>query len=1118
METTRAINFSGGDGETGFRLERLEVFNWGTFHGVVHVLKMGGLAALLTGPNGSGKSTLVDALLTLLVPQRMGRNYNMAAGARRKKERTEKTYIQGVWAEGLISEGSAAVEPKRLRPTPGTPSVLLAVFRNRVTAQTVTIAQVLWMVAGEDVEHVFVVTNDERSIAGDFRDLGDTRKLRQTLTKRGMEPLPSFDAYAEAFCRRVHLAYPSGLSLFNTVVSIKETGDIAEFIRHHMLARYDEVDGLLAQAHQQLEDLEQCSNEIASAERQRELLQPIAKVAEDLALARTALSQVDKFQDDWPLYVAYVVAGQARARLAAIDAEQAELNAQLDAIKEKRGLAMAERDEVVKARAGRPAAMMLAELENRIAEAGKRRAQKEASQALFEKTLRDLNMREPFSSDGQFRALRDRLSKKQAAEEGAFENAIARKTELLRQAEVKRSEQSERVREVARLRSQQSHIRSDLAGIRERIARATNIPPGRLPFAGELIQVRPDQLEWREVLEILMGRFGRAMLVEASDYRAVVEFVHQNNLHGRLDFNRVDEVPTAAADPKPVDQGRVMGLLAIRPDHPLRGWVAEEVRRRFSHACCATTEEFRKTEYAVMSSRLIRNGQSRHTKDDRPQAIDPEQFVLGWNNEELLRTIQTRAQALGEQAQKLEDQARRTETAKQTSDDILARLDRLLRFERFDEVNPEPDLVLQREAEAAKLKLEAGDVKLRELDEALKKVNGRLGGLANDEAQAQGFLGAITKERDQVEKQRSAMDARPAAPAGTDFETTGEQVRPFLGKLVITLADAAQTESTVANTLRLEARKRQDAVSRKQGELTRAMTAFLDEFLQLRSDYSTDPAKVSDYLTLMRHIEKEKLPDLRERFKRLMNERVVQNMALLQNKLDESVRDYQTAIAGLNLSLKDIEYSSGTFIQIAALHARGALVNGFRRDLKECLPGATVPTDESRQKAFEQIRAVLTRLRQDDRWRNDVTDTRNWLDFRVDEVSRETSAIVNNYSSSESKSGGQKAKLAFTVMAAAIAHQYGLLHRNAEEKSFRFVVIDEIFGKTDEANSIYALRLFQKFKLQLLVVCPFTAQARVVDEFVGSYHLTSNPEWSNSSLLTASLEQLTEAAERGAVS
>jgi len=53
----------------GFRLHRVEVLNWGTFHKQVWGLDLGGNNALLTGDIGSGKSTFVDAVTALLVPR-----------------------------------------------------------------------------------------------------------------------------------------------------------------------------------------------------------------------------------------------------------------------------------------------------------------------------------------------------------------------------------------------------------------------------------------------------------------------------------------------------------------------------------------------------------------------------------------------------------------------------------------------------------------------------------------------------------------------------------------------------------------------------------------------------------------------------------------------------------------------------------------------------------------------------------------------------------------------------------------------------------------------------------------------------------------------------------------
>ncbi len=81
------------DALSGYRLERLEVFNWGTFDERVWSLKLHGRNNLVTGDIGSGKTTLVDAVTTLLVPaQRVA--YNRAAGAA-SRERSLRSYVLG---------------------------------------------------------------------------------------------------------------------------------------------------------------------------------------------------------------------------------------------------------------------------------------------------------------------------------------------------------------------------------------------------------------------------------------------------------------------------------------------------------------------------------------------------------------------------------------------------------------------------------------------------------------------------------------------------------------------------------------------------------------------------------------------------------------------------------------------------------------------------------------------------------------------------------------------------------------------------------------------------------------------------------------------------------------
>src|SRR5437667_2952331 len=120
----------------GFRLQQLEVYNWGTFHQSVWRITPNGGTSLLTGANGSGKSTLADALLTLFVPFHR-RTYNQASGTEKHRERNEATYVRGAWSKQKDTDSNtASVQYLRGKDSY---SVLLAVFSNTYQNKYVTI-------------------------------------------------------------------------------------------------------------------------------------------------------------------------------------------------------------------------------------------------------------------------------------------------------------------------------------------------------------------------------------------------------------------------------------------------------------------------------------------------------------------------------------------------------------------------------------------------------------------------------------------------------------------------------------------------------------------------------------------------------------------------------------------------------------------------------------------------------------------------------------------------------------------------------------------------------------------------------------------------------------------
>lgn len=269
---TLDLEFATEGALSGFRLQRLEVFNWGTFDGQVWPLHLNGQNGLLTGDIGSGKSTLVDAITTLLVPaQRIA--YNKAAGAD-SKERSLRSYVLGYY-KSERNEITGTAKPVALR-SHNNYSVILGVFHNTGFDQTITLAQVFWMKeANGQPARFFVGADRGLSIATDFANFGsDITQLRKKLRGLGGEVFDSFPPYAAWFRRRFGIENDQALELFHQTVSMKSVGNLTDFVRSHMLEPF-EVASRIQALIGHFDDLNRAHEAVLKAKRQVELLTPL---------------------------------------------------------------------------------------------------------------------------------------------------------------------------------------------------------------------------------------------------------------------------------------------------------------------------------------------------------------------------------------------------------------------------------------------------------------------------------------------------------------------------------------------------------------------------------------------------------------------------------------------------------------------------------------------------------------------------------------------------------------------------------------------------------------------------------------------------------------------------
>lgn len=270
-----------------------------------------------------------------------------------------------------------------------------------------------------------------------------------------------------------------------------------------------------------------------------------------------------------------------------------------------------------------------------------------------------------------------------------------------------------------------------------------------------------------------------------------------------------------------------------------------------------------------------------------------------------------------------------------------------------------------------------------------------------------------------------------------------------------------------------------------------------------------------EYRRRLATLQDDDLPRFEARFKELLNKETINSMAALQAHLQRRKHDIEEKTWIINASLGSIEYDRtlGTFIELANLTASDPEVRDFQTELRACISGNAGDGELYTEQKFLQVKQLVGRMMgregqsdQDARWTAKVTDVRNWFEFGAVERWRADGSEREFYRDSSGKSGGQKEKLAYTILAAALAYQFGLDQPVSKKRRFRFVVIDEAFGRGSDDSTRYGLELFAKLDLQLLIVTPLQKIA-VIEDYIAAVHFVHNQGGSDSMVQNLTIEE-----------
>jgi uncharacterized protein YPO0396 len=327
-------------------------------------------------------------------------------------------------------------------------------------------------------------------------------------------------------------------------------------------------------------------------------------------------------------------------------------------------------------------------------------------------------------------------------------------------------------------------------------------------------------------------------------------------------------------------------------------------------------------------------------------------------------------------------------------------------------------------------------------------------------------------------------------------------------------SDCARTETDLSADLHRRIERLTNKLSGYALNLGQHMAAVLRRWPELHADMDANVDARGEFLAVRDRVATDDLPRFESEFKEQLNKNAIQELAGFNNWLNRQASAIDERVGRINEALGAVPYNPGRYIRLEKEPTTNQDVSQFRSDLRNLTNDSlAVDGDQYSEQRFTDVKRIIERFRgregyaeSDKTWTRRVTDVRNWFVFSASERDVGTDAEWEHYSDSDGKSGGQKEKLAYTILAASLAYQFGLEWGVEQSRDFRFAVIDEAFGRGSDLSTRYALELFAALGLQLLIVTPLQ-KVHVIEPYVKAIGFVDNPTGKFSRLQTMTIEE-----------
>lgn len=498
---------------------------------------------------------------------------------------------------------------------------------------------------------------------------------------------------------------------------------------------------------------------------------------------------------------------------------------------------------------------------------------------------------------------------------------------------------------------------------------------------------------------------------------------------------------------------------------------------------------------------------------ERDDINDRRRYVLGWSNLEKIKAIENYISLVQSQMVNKDDEIRSNEAQQKGLEETRVHLHDITVFEDYSEINWQKDV-----AEIEKLKTEMTE--LEKGSDLVQSLRSQLVNIKDDIDKKEESRETLVRRHEKISSHIESYNEQLKACIQILSEYPGKDNEAYSAKIVEFLPKKEFKIKTIERDHK-EARERIDRVIIDKSKTSTGLRdSFISKMQQYKAENQVETMDIlataeciPDFRKFLSKVKEEDLPRHEARFRQALREGTINDIALFRSKLERFSKEIVEKIKRINESLVKIEYDRGTYIKLLAESNIDVDISEFTIMLRKCLEDTLGETDTYNEEKYKRVKQILDKFNSvnpfDINWTEKVTDVRNWYIFNASERWIADDTEKEFYSDSSGKSGGQKEKLAYTILASALAYQFGLDPDQSRSRSFRFVVIDEAFGRGSNENTRYGLKLFKQLNLQLLIVTPLL-KVDVMEGYINTVHYVVNKTGDNSVIMNMTWQKYIE--------